>query len=183
MSYSKNTIYSTVIQCNYEKDFHHHITTNINTINELKFPNFFFRIVDYEKSKIIQIFLDLIVLYNNTQKFNIPLSILIPIKFPYQPPIFNVVLKAKNTIYNQQNQDIDQKTGKMLVKSLIKWDFSLSLYDVIKEISISLNKVFPILQAPPGYVSDVNTNNNVKNENQRNSENLNRTSDSNCKLN
>ena len=92
MSYSKNTIHSTVIMCDYLKDFHHHITTNINTINEKKFPNFSIQIIQYEGSKIIRIFLELIILYNNTQKFNIPISILITRKFPYESPIFYIIL-------------------------------------------------------------------------------------------
>jgi len=189
--------------CDYLKDFHHHITTNINTINEKKFPNFSIQIIQYEGSKIIRIFLELIILYNNTQKFNIPISILITRKFPYESPIFYIILKSNNTIYNQQNHDIDLNTGKLLVKSLINWDYSLMLYDVLIEVYNSFNKVFPILQAPPGYNKHLHINNNANYNNQQaqpnnnqnynnqvqnfnvnnqiNQENYTRSSDRNCK--
>lgn len=177
MSYSKNTIFSTVIQCNYDKNFHHHITTNINTLNEKNFQNFFIQIIDHEGSKLIQIFLEIFVLYNNTQKFSIPISILVTKKFPYEPPIFKVILKSNNTIYNQQNHDIELSTGKLMVKSLINWDYSLTLFEILKEVSISFNNVFPILQAPPGHIS----NNTMQNQAQQNNynQNINRNSNAN----
>lgn len=175
MSYSKNTIHSTVIKCNYDRNFYNHITTNINTINEQKFNNFFIQSIEFEGSIIIQIFLEINIVYDNTQKFSIPLSILITRKFPYEPPIFSVILKYNNTIYNHQNHDIEQNTGKLLVKSLINWDYSLSLLDVLKDISSSFHNVFPILQAPPGHVNKNAHNqwNNNTNSNHGHSQNQN----------
>jgi hypothetical protein len=182
MSYSKNTIYSTVIQCNYIQDYFNHITTNINTLNEKKFPNFNIQTIQYDGSILIQISLELIISYNNTQKFNIPICILIPKTFPFEPPIFYVILKEPNTIYNQQNQDIDIKSGKLLVKSILKWDYSLGLLDLINEISISFNNIFPILQAPPGYNRINQAENFNTNINKISQENFMKSTMGNCKL-
>ena len=168
MSYSKNTIYSTIIQCNYDKNYFNHITTNINTINEKRFTNFSIQKIDYQGKQIMQVFLDIQVVYNNSQKYNIPISIIIPIKFPYEPPFFNVLLKGNNTIFNQENKEINPNSGKISVKSILHWDYTMTLYDILKEVSICFNNIFPILQAPPGQ--------NVNNQTQTQNFNTNRNS-------
>jgi len=154
MSYHKNTIYETVIQCHYNKDYHNHITNIINYVNEKKFNNFRIQKLNVQGKFWIGLFLEILTLYN-IQKFFIPIQILIPDNFPYLAPIVSVCLPP-NTILNSENKDIDQKTCRISTNLLNKWDCSTNLNKIIEEISQSFNKNFPILQIQPCQSPNMN---------------------------
>lgn len=158
MSYHKNTIYETIIQCSYSSDYHNHITTNINNVNEKKYNNFRMQKLNVHGKYWIGLFLDIQTIYNNTQKFLIPIQILIPDNFPYVAPIASVCLPGTNTIINQENRDIDPKSCCIITNSIKNWDWSTSLNKIIEEIQNSFNKSFPILQVHPGQNPNLNRN-------------------------
>ncbi len=155
MSLHKNTIYETVIQCHYDKEFLNHITSNINYVNEKKYNNFRIQILNVQGQYLIGIFLDIQTLFENSKKFFVPIQLFIPKNFPYTPPIAKVCLPNTNTIVNSQNYDIDPKTCIIMTNLLRKWDLSTNLNTIIDEISQSFNKNFPILQVQPGYNPNV----------------------------
>jgi len=146
MSYHKNTIYETVIQCSFNKDYFNHITNNIYSINEKKYHNFQIQKFNVQGKFWIGLSLDIQILYQNSQKFFIPIQLLIPDNFPFIAPLVNVCLPGPNTIINPENKDIDQKSCKIYTNLIKKWDWSTSLIKVIEEINQSFNKAFPILQ-------------------------------------
>lgn len=146
MSYHKNTIYETVIQCSFNKDYFNHITNNIYNINEKKYQNFRFQKLNVQGKCWIGLSLEIQTLYQNSQKFFIPIQLLIPDNFPFIPPVVSVCLPSPNTIVNPENKDIDQNTCKIFTNLIKKWDWSTSLIKVIEEINHSFNQAFPILQ-------------------------------------
>lgn len=158
MSYHKNTIYETVIQCSYNKDYHNHITTNINYVNEKKYHNFRMQKLNIQGKYWIGLFLDIQTVYNMTQKYSIPIQILIPDNFPFIAPLPSVCLPSPNTIINPENKDIDPNSCLISTNSIKKWDWSTSLNKIIEEISSSFNKAFPILQVQPGQNPNINRN-------------------------
>lgn len=156
MSYHKNTIYETVIQCSFNKDYFNHITTNINYVNEKKYQNFRMQKLNIHGKYWIGLFLDVQTLYTNTQKYSIPIQILIPDNFPFIAPMASVCLPGPSTIVNTENKDIDPKTCLINTNSIKKWDWSSGLNKIIEEISASFNKAFPILQVQPGQNPNFN---------------------------
>jgi len=104
----------------------------------------------------IGLFLEIQTFYNNTQKFFIPMQILIPDNFPFIAPMASVCLQGPYIIINPDNKDIDPKTCLINTNLIKKWDWSTSLNKIIEEISVSFNKTFPILQVQPGQNPNYN---------------------------
>jgi len=79
------------------------------------------------------------------RNYDIPISIIIPKKFPFEPPEFYLD-KMQDFCINPKNSDIDALNWRILTNSLKNWDFynNTSILTVLKEILNSFNKNFPI---------------------------------------
>jgi multidrug efflux pump subunit AcrB len=114
----------------------------------------------------IVLFLEIHTIYNNNQKFFIPIQIMIPDNFPFIAPMIRVCLPATNTVINTENKDIDQKTCMIMTNLIKKWDWSTSLNKIIEEIQASFNKAFPIMQVQ----SEQNPNLNMSSQGEWNNQ-------------
>lgn len=175
MSYHKNTIYETVIQCAYHKEYQSFISTNIAYVNDKKYNNFKMQRIVSNGKNLIVLFLDIPTMFNN-KKYFVPISIFLQDNFPAKPPIIKVVLPGNNFIINNQNKDIEQMSCLITTDSMKKWDYTTSLNKLLDEMSSSFSSNFPIIQLGPGQVNpmannNVNVNNGFINQNMNNANN------------
>ena len=161
MSYSKSTIVDTVNKCSYNKEYNRHIAYNIETIQNKNFKNFTIQIIPLNTDHLLKINLEISCLFDK-KYFNIPISIFIPPKFPYFPPDITLIRNADNIIVNKNNQDIDPLSWRIYTKSIRNWVASISLVNLIDEITLSFNANFPIFLIPPGQNIQTSPNTNFQ---------------------
>lgn len=77
------------------------------------------------------------------RSYEIPIVIYMTHGMPYSPPEVYLERNAETGV-NPKNGEIDQKTNKILTKSLANWNSSIVISTVLKEIISSFNKNFPI---------------------------------------
>jgi hypothetical protein len=77
-------------------------------------------------------------------RFDLPILIYLPKKFPYQQPEIFLERTSKEIGVNLNNRNVDPNTFKIMTKFLANWNNYSTIEDILGEIKCSFNENFPI---------------------------------------
>jgi hypothetical protein len=149
MSHSLITILEQVTQCNYPINVKDYIANVIGEMTTTDKSCKYFKINKPKCDKTTEIILALRLMIPTVFagfKYDIPIVIYLPKTFPFSPPEIFIEKFSKDIEINANNKNVDPNSGRVITKGLATWNSYSSLPNIIKEINISFNEVFPVYQ-------------------------------------
>jgi len=155
MSNNKYAILELVLQTCYPVNMRDYIINIAHEINSMN-PSTKTLKVNYKNDMIILLKLNISTQFKG-KNYDIPVLIYLSKGMPYESP--EVYLERQpETAVNPKNTDIDQKTNRILTKSLINWNSYFSLSTIIEEIQKSFSTTFPIYKVSQNQQQSINQN-------------------------
>lgn len=158
----KYGIVETVLQCSYPFNMRDYIA---NVIIELTAASPSAKVlkVSYKNENIVLVKYNAKTTFKN-RIYEIPILIYMMKNMPYEAP--EVYLeRSSDTGVNPKNIDIDQRTNRIMTKSLVNWTSYTNLSTVLTEITNSFNANFPIYKLTNTNMNNSGLSNTEQNYN------------------
>jgi hypothetical protein len=151
-----NSIIELINQCCYPINLRDYIANILLDIS-LTSPSAAFYKTTQENDYIIAFIYNISTSFKE-KKYEIPIFIIIPKNFPFQPPEV-VIDKAPDTGINPKNLNIDPNTNRIFTNIIKIWNQNSQLGELINEVTISFNTHFPVykLNRVNNITSNVNS--------------------------